>query len=72
MYMALFIQPKRTNCNKSVDILHGLRQLANDKSVAETTTDLLQLDFQNFLSSGLLAVFSTSCNKSANDKLQQA
>ena len=36
------------------------------------STDLLQVDFQNFLSTGLLQVASTSCNKSTNDKLQQA
>ena len=33
--MALFIQSKRESCTKSVDILHDLRQLANDKCVAD-------------------------------------
>ena len=36
----------------------------------EPVTDLLQGDC--FLSTGLLQVVSRSCNKSANDKLQQA
>ena len=42
---------------------HGLQQLS---------TDLLQVDYYNLLSTGLLQAVSTSCNKSANDKLQQA
>ena len=36
------------------------------------TASLLQVDCQNLLSTGLLQVVSKSCNKSANDKLQQA
>ena len=36
------------------------------------TTRLFQVDCQNLLSKGLLQVVSTSCNKSVNDKLQQA
>ena len=54
---------------------HGLRQLVDDKSVAscqqtccKLSTDLLQVDCQNLLSTGLLQVVSTSCNKSANEK----
>ena len=35
-------------------------------------TRLLQVDCKNLLSTDLLQVVSTSCNKSANDKLQQA
>ena len=35
------------------------------------STDLLQVDCQNLLFTGLLQVVSTSCNKSANDKLQK-
>ena len=35
-------------------------------------TDLLQVDWQNLLSIGLLQVVSTSSNKFANDKLEQA
>ena len=35
------------------------------------STDLLQVDCQNLLSTGLLQVVSASCNKSANDKLQK-
>ena len=34
--------------------------------------DVLQVDFQNLLSTGLLQVVSTSFDKSANDKLEQA
>ena len=36
------------------------------------STDLLQVDCQNLLSTGLLQVVSTSCNKSVNVKLRQA
>ena len=36
------------------------------------STDFLLFDCQNVLSTGLLQVVSTSCNKSANDKLLQA
>ena len=43
---------------------HPLRQLADE--------NLLQVDCQNLLSTGLLQVVLTSCNKFANDKLQQA
>ena len=46
-----------------------LRQLVDDKSFASCQQDLLEVDFQNLLSTGLLQVVSTSCNKSANDKL---
>ena len=35
------------------------------------STGLLQVEGPNLLSTGLLQVVSTSCNKSANDKLQQ-
>ena len=36
--------------------------------IAKTlSTNLLQVDCQNFLSSGLLQVVSTSCNMSVND-----
>ena len=42
--------------------LHGFRQLVDDKSVASC---------QNLLSTGLLQVVLTSCNKSANDQLPQ-
>ena len=52
----------------------GLRQLVDDEFVLDDkwSTDLLQVDCQNFLSTGLLQVVSTSCNKSGNDKFQQA
>ena len=36
------------------------------------STDLAQVDCQNLLFTGLLQVVPTHCNKSANDKLQQA
>ena len=36
------------------------------------STDLLQVDCKNLLSTGLLQVVSTSCNKSVNVKLRQA
>ena len=45
--------------------------IVDDKTVAKLSTDLLQVDCQNLLSTGLLQVVSTSCNKSANDKLQK-
>ena len=47
---------------------HGLRQLVDDKSVAscqQVCCKLINL-------TGLLQLVLTSCNKSANDKLQQA
>ena len=49
-----------------------MRQLVDDKSVASLSIDLLQVGCQNLLSTGLLQVVSANCNKSANDKLQQA
>ena len=39
-------------------------------AVVKFSTDLLQVDCQNLLSTGFLQVVSTSCNKSTNDKLQ--
>ena len=54
---------QQTCCYQQADIrmrLHGLRQLVNDKTVA------------NCQQTCLLQVVSTSCNKSANGKLQQA
>ena len=36
---------------------------------SKLSTDLLQVDCQNLLSTGLLQVVSTSCNQSANDNL---
>ena len=50
-------------------------QLVMNKPISgcvRMSTDLLQVDRQNLLSTGLPQVVSTSCNKSANDKLQQA
>ena len=47
-------------------------QLANIRMrLHGVTTNLLRVDCQNLLSTGLLQVVSTSCNKSANDKLRQ-
>ena len=46
----------------------GLRQLVDDKSVCKLSTGLLQVDYFN----KLVELASTSCNKSANDKMQQA
>ena len=58
---------------------HGLRQLVDDSFVAscqqtccKLSTDLLQVECHDLFSTGLLQVVSTSCNKSANDKLLQA
>ena len=60
---------------------HGLRQLVHDslfttacsrQACCKLSTDLLQVDNPNLLSTGLLQVVSTSCNKSAIGKLQQA
>ena len=63
-------------CNKSVDILQhaDLLQQADIRMRPGCTlsTNFLQVDCQNLLSTGLLQVNSTSCNKFANDKLQQA
>ena len=64
-------------CYQQADIWmrsRGLRQLVDDESVVDDkwSTDLLQVDCQNFLSTGLLQVVSTSCHKSANGKFQQA
>ena len=42
------------------------------QACCKLSTDLMQVDCQNLLSTSLLQVVSTSCNKSANDKLQQA
>ena len=39
---------------------------------ASLFTDLFQVDCQNLLSTGLLHVVLTSCNKSADNKSQQA
>ena len=59
---------QRESCNESVDIL---RQLATTSRYQDALAHLLH-DGVNLLSTGLLQVVSTSCNKSANDKLQQA
>ena len=58
-----------TSWNQADVKMHGFQQVVYDKSVA---TDVLQVDCQDLLSTGLLQVASTSCNKSATDKLQQA
>ena len=39
---------------------------------SKLSTDLLQVDCQNLLSTGLLQVVSTSCNQSTNDNLAGA
>ena len=44
----------------------------DDKSVTSCQQTFWKLIVKPFLSTGLLQVVSTSCNKSANDKLQQA
>ena len=62
-------------CYQQADIRmrsHGLRQLIDDKSVASCQQTCCKLIVKNLLSTGLLQVVSTSCDKSANDKLQQA
>ena len=64
-----------TSCHRLVinEPISGWQKLVDDKSVAICQhADLLQVDCQNLLSTGLLQVVSTSYNKSANDKLQQA
>ena len=51
---------------------HGLRQLVDDKPDASCEQiQLLQVDCQNLLSTGLLQLVSATRRKSANDKLQQ-
>ena len=50
----------------------GMRQLVDDKSVVICEQDCCKLIDKTSLSRGLLQAVSTSCNKSANDKLQQA
>ena len=84
-YRACYTAKNGRHCNKFVDILqqtcyqqadirmrsHGLRQLVDDKSVASCEQTCASC-CQNLLSTGLLQVVSTRCNKSANDKLQQA
>ena len=59
-----------TSCNRFVinKPISGCVRMAYDSLL---TTSLLQVDCQNLLSTGLLQVVSTRCNKSANDKLQQ-
>ena len=42
------------------------------KICCKLSTDQLEVGCQNLSSTGLLRVVSTSCNKSANGKLQQA
>ena len=76
------IDPKRANL--ATDLLSNINKpisgcicMACDNLLATSlccklSTDLLQVDCQNLLPTGLLQVVSTSCNKSANDKLQQA
>ena len=62
-------------CYQQADIRmrsHGLRQLTDDKSVASCQQTCCKLIVKNLSSTGLLQVVSTSCDKSANDKLQQA
>ena len=51
---------------------HGLRQLVEDKSVASCQQICCKLIVQTCYPHGLLQVVATSCNKSVNDKLQQA
>ena len=51
---------------------HDLRSLLTTSMLHVVNIDLLQVDCQNLLSTAFLQVVSTSCNKSANDKLQQA
>ena len=54
--------------SKKAQLATGLScQLANIRMLLP---ELWQVDSQNLLSTGLLQVVSTSCNKSANDKLQ--
>ena len=41
-------------------------------SLLQVVNELVQVGCQYLLSTGLLRIVSTSCNMSANDKLQQA
>ena len=54
-----------------VEILYTAKNAQVATSLLQVAMDLLQVDCQNFLSTDLLQVVSTSCNKSANGKLQR-
>ena len=49
---------------------YGLRQLVDDKSIA-SCQQIIADSCKLIISTGFLQVALTSCNKSANDKLQQ-
>ena len=61
-----------------LQILYILQQTCSHQPIsgwvcmAFLTTSLLHVDCQNLLSTDLLQVFSTGCDKSANDKFHQA
>ena len=55
--------------NKSISSY--LDAFLSGQVVCKLSTDLFQVDCESLLSTGLLQVVSTSCNKSANDKLQK-
>ena len=67
-----------TSCKRVVTTSRYLNALAWLETAcwwqlnSKLSTDLLQSDCQILLSTGLLRVVWTSCNKSANDRLQQA
>ena len=68
--VATNLLPSCNNLLQQADIRmrsHGLRQLVDKKSVASCQQACCKL----VILTGLLQVVSTSCNKSANDKLQQ-
>ena len=69
---------KKISWHLATDLLQADTRIRSQLATAcwrqvccKLSTDLLQIDCQNLLSTGLLQVGSTSCNKSANNKLQQ-
>ena len=54
-------------------LMYGFQYLVDNRSVASCQQIFCKLSVNlNLLSTGLLQVVSTSCNKFENDKLQQA
>ena len=71
-----FVNIFQETCYEQADIRmrsYGLRQLVdNEFQLFQVVNILVACDCQNLLSTALLQVDSTNCNKSANDRLQQA
>ena len=77
--LSTFSPPPPPFCNRIINnkpisgcirVASEFGQLVDEKS--KLSADFLQVHCQNVLSTGLLQVVSTSCNKSVNDKLQLA